>query len=139
MAETPPAVSFLSRFTVLHGAVRELWITFAVKVITILAYSVMNSTLVLWLSYDLGFNDANAGYIVFGWSAAMTLFTVLVGSLTDAIGLRKAFLLGTWVCVFARLVMTFATNRWLALTFGMLPLALGEALGVPVLVAAVRR
>jgi len=139
MAETTHAVSFLGRFTVLRGAVRELWITFAVKVIGILAYSVMNSTLVLWLSYDLGFNDTNAGYIVFGWSAALTLFTVMVGSLTDAIGLRKAFLLGTWVCVFARLVMTFATSKWLALICGMLPLALGEALGTPVLVAAVRR
>src|SRR5437773_8726520 len=111
MAETTHVVSFLGRFTVLHGAVRELWITFAVKVITILAYSVMNSTLVLWLSHDLGFNDAKAGYIVFGWSAAMTLFTVLVGSRTDAIGLRKAVLLGTWGCVFAGLVVTLATHR----------------------------
>ena len=82
MAETTHAVSFLGRFTVLRGAVRELWITFAVKVIGILAYSVMNSTLVLWLSYDLGFNDTNAGYIVFGWSAALTLFTVMVEPLS---------------------------------------------------------
>src|SRR5258708_6712841 len=139
MAEPIQAVSFLGRFTVLRGAVRELWITFAAKLIVILAYSVMNSTLVLWLSYDLGFDDTHAGYIVFCWSAAMTLFTVLVGSLTDAVGLRKAFLLGVGVCVFARLVMAFATTRWLALVFGMLPLALGEALSSPVLVAAVRR
>jgi MFS family permease len=128
-----------AQFAVMGGAVRELWVTFAVKLLGILAYSVMNSTLVLWLSADLGYNDAQAGMLVFGWSALMTLFTVLVGSLTDAIGIRKAFLLGVWVCIFARLVLTFAEARWLAIGLGLVPLALGEALGTPVLVAAVRR
>jgi MFS family permease len=99
----------------------------------------MNLTLVLWLSSDFGYSDKKALGVVAAWSILMTVFTVLVGSLTDAIGLRKAFLLGAWVCVFARLVMTFTTVKWLALAGGMLPLALGEALGTPVLVAAVRR
>ncbi len=130
---------WVSRFTVLCGAVRELWITFAVKLIGILAYSIANSSLVLWLSYDLGFNDVQAGYLVFGWSAFMTLSTVLVGSLTDAIGLRKAFLLGVWICAVSRAVMTFASTKWLVLSAGLFLLAVGEALGTPVLVAAVRR
>lgn len=130
---------FLAKFLVLRGAVRELWITFAAKLLGVLAYSVMNSTLVLWLSYDLGFNDIHAGYIVFGWSAAMTLFTVMVGSFTDAFGLRKTFLLGTAVCLVARSIMTFLSLTWLVVGLGMTLLALGEALGTPVLVAAIRR
>jgi MFS family permease len=110
-----------------------------VKLAGIAAYSIMNTTFVLWLSYDLGYSDERAGFLVAGWSAAMTLFAVLVGSLTDAIGLRKALLLGLGVTVAARAVMTFSTVKWLALAGGMLPLALGEALGVPVLVAGMRR
>ncbi|HPD32020.1 MAG TPA: MFS transporter [Phycisphaerae bacterium] len=133
------SVSFLGRFTVLKGAARELWITFAIKLLGIIAYSVMNTTFVLWLSYDLGYSDEHAGYWVGAWSALMTLLTVLVGSLTDAIGLRKAFLLGVIVCVGARAVMTFTAIPWVALGAGLLPLALGEALGTPVLVAAIRR
>jgi len=124
---------------VLAGAVRELWITFAVKLLGILAYSIANSTLVLWISYDLGFGDVEAGSVVFGWSALMTLFTVMVGSFTDAIGLRKAFLLGVVVCTLARALMTFSTTPWIALGGGLVLLAAGEALGTPVLVAAVRR
>lgn len=134
-----PQAGWVSRFTVLCGAVRELWVTFAVKLIGILAYSIANSTLVLWLSYDLGYDDVHAGYLVFGWSALMTLFTVLVGSLTDAIGLRKAFLLGAWICVVSRAILTFCTAKWLVLAGGLFLLAAGEALGTPVLVAAVRR
>jgi MFS family permease len=131
--------SFLSRFTVLRGAPRELWIMFLVKLAGIAAYGIMNTTFVLWLSYDLGYSDQQAGFLVAGWSMAMTLFTVFVGSLTDAIGLRKAILLGLTLTVAARAVMTFSTVKWLALAGGMVPLALGEALTVPVLVAGIRR
>lgn len=130
---------FLSSFTVLRGAMRELWIVFAAKMLGILAYAVMNSTLVLWLSSDLGYGDKSAGYLIAWWSTVMTLCTVLVGSLVDAIGLRKAFLLGFCVCILSRGVMTFATGKWLALGLGLLPLAVGEALMTPVMVAAVRR
>ncbi len=65
--------------------------------------------------------------------------TLLVGSLTDAIGLRKTFFLGVWICIVARAVMAFTTVKWVALAAGLFPLAVGEALGTPVLVAAVRK
>lgn len=138
-AKTARERSFVQKFLVLRGAVRELWIIFGAKLLAILAYGLMNSTLVLWLSSDLGYSDTRAGLIVAVWSTAMTLFTILVGSLVDAIGLRKAFLLGFCVCVFARGVLTFGTAHWLVLSAGLLPLALGEALMTPVMVAAVRR
>ncbi len=131
--------SFLGQFAVLRGAARELWIIFGAKLLAILAYGVMNSTLVLWLSSDLGYSDSRAGYVVATWSTLMTLFTVLVGSLVDAIGLRKALLLGFGVCVLSRGFMTFATVPWAALACGLFPLALGEAFMTPVMVAAVRR
>lgn len=259
----PERVGLLARFLVLKGAARELWIVFAAKALAILAYAVMNSTLVLWLSagyttlsvvevrdlpalanrlktpapadrlashlasqltnstrallaaysggpdralrealvgdlnrliqgpslYDpdrfagvrlsaatqallnepslkptevarlnrllledafptalarpsragLAFSDAQAGDLIAVWSSIMTLCTVLVGSLVDAIGLRKAFLLGFAVCLVSRAVMTLTTVRWLALSLGLFPLAVGEALLTPVMVAAVRR
>lgn len=254
-------LSFLGRFLVLKGAVRELWIIFGAKLLAILAYGVMNTTLVLWLSAGysnfsvsdikepealaarlknpapgdgvsqyvaaqfsesnrallnasephgtklklalaetmnrvltngplfeagrfagvqlsaetqqsldqatntaalahlnrlllqdaypkelekpsrtgLACSDQSAGDIIATWSMLMTLFTVLVGSLVDAIGLRKAFLLGFGVCIAARGMLTFTPWKWVALPLGLLPLALGEALMTPVMVAAVRR
>lgn len=133
------ATSFIGRFMVLRGAIRELWIVFAIKLLAIMAYALMNSTLALWLSSDLGLSDQSAGYMVAAWSVSMTVITVLVGSLTDAIGLRKTFLLGVMVCIAARSVMTFSTATWLALGVGLFPLAIGEALGTPVMVAAIHR
>src|SRR6266496_6185852 len=69
----------------------------------------------------------------------MTVFTLLAGSLTDAIGLRRTFFLGVAICTVARSVMVVTTTPSLALACGVLPLAVGEALGTPVLLAATRR
>ena len=131
---------FIAKFTVLRGAQRELWLTFLLKFLIYVAYSVTNKTMVLWLSKDLGFSDQAAGALVgWGWAPAMTVFTLLAGSLTDAIGLKRTFYLGVALCTVARSVMVVTTIPWLALTCGVLPLAIGEALGTPVLLAATRR
>jgi MFS family permease len=131
---------FLAKFTVLKGAQRELWLTFLIKFLIYTAYSVTNKTMVLWLSKDLGFSDQAAGAVVgWAWAPAMTVFTLLAGSLTDAIGLRRTFFLGVAICTVARSVMVVTTIPSLALACGVLPLAIGEALGTPVLLAATRR
>ena len=131
---------FLAKFTVLKGAQRELWLTFVIKLLIYTAYSVTNKTMALWLSKDLGFSDQAAGALVgWVWAPAMTVFTLLAGSVTDAIGLRRTFFLGVAICTVARSVMVVTTNPALALACGVLPLAVGEALGTPVLLAATRR
>ena len=130
---------FFSKFTVLKGASRELWLTFLIKFLIYTAYSVTNKTMVLWLSKDLGYSDQAAGALVgWVWAPAMTVFTLLAGSLTDAIGLRRTFFLGVAICTVARSVMVVTTIPSLALACGVLPLAVGEALGTPVLLAATR-
>ena len=131
---------FLAKFTVLRGAQRELWLTFVIKFLVYTAYSVTNKTMVLWLSKDLGFSDQGAGVLLgWVWAPAMTVFTLLAGSLTDAIGLRRTFFLGVAICTVARSVMAVTTIPSLALACGILPLAVGEALGTPVLLAATWR
>jgi MFS family permease len=131
---------FIAKFTVLKGAQRELWLTFLIKFLIYTAYSVTNKTMVLWLSKDLGFSDQTAGGLVgWVWAPAMTIFTLLAGSITDAIGLRRTFFLGVAICTVARTVMVVTTIPSLALACGVLPLAIGEALGTPVLLAATRR
>jgi MFS family permease len=144
--ETVPPVmptrfrGFIGKFTVLKGAQRNLWLTFLIKFLIYTAYSVTNKTMILWLSKDLGFSDQAAGALVgWVWAPAMTVFTLLAGSLTDAIGLRRTFFLGVAICTVARSVMVVTTIPSLALACGVLPLAVGEALGTPVLLAATRR
>jgi MFS family permease len=134
-----PVTTFFAKFTVLNGAARELWLTFLIKFLNFAAYTVTNFTLKLWLSHEFGYTDKQALGLVAAWSITMTCVTLAVGALTDAIGMRKTFFLGVWICLVARAVMVVAPTPWLAITFGLFPLAIGEALGTPVLVAAVRK
>lgn len=131
--------NFIGEFTGMRGAPRELWLIYVTKVLEIVAYGLMSSTLILWLSSDMGFSDTMAGDTIAWWSTILTLVTVLVGSLVDAIGIRKSFLLGFWLCLLSRAVMTAAGNPWIAISFGFLPLAAGLALMVPVMNAALKR
>src|SRR5437899_5417345 len=134
------ATGFLAKFTVLKGAERELWLTFLIKLLIISAYSITNNTLIWWLSSDVGFSDQAAGALIgWVWAPAMTVFTLLAGSFTDAFGLRRTFFLGVIICLVARATMVFTTIPWLALAGGLFPLVIGEALGTPVLIAAARR
>ncbi len=141
---TPPPADdgqphgFVQRFLVLKGAIRELWSIFACKIMAIVAYGLCNSTIILWLSKDLGWSDIEAGTIVAFWSTILTLITVMVGSLVDAIGIKKALIIGFVICVFSRLVMSLTTNNAIVLPLGLMPLAVGEALLVPVMVAAIK-
>jgi MFS family permease len=142
MAEATPSAepkTFLGKFTVLLGAVRELWIVFAVVLTSNLAYRMVNFTMRLWLRSDLGYSDIQSGIVVLFWSAGLSLCIVLVGSLTDAMGLRKTFLIGFAVCIISRLFVVFTTERWLAVGVGLSLLALGEGMGAPVTIAALRR
>jgi MFS family permease len=134
------ARKFLGKFTVLRGAPRELWIIYAAYILENLAYKLSSgSVLPLWLSHELGMEDTTKGLVIGIWSALMTLFTVLVGSFTDAAGIRRTFLLGFGICIFARAAMLFTAPLVLPLGLGLFPLALGLALMTPVMTAAMKR
>src|SRR5208282_3708174 len=131
---------FVEKFTVLRNAPRELWIVYGAYIMENLAYKVgAASVLSLWLSSDLGFNDVKAGAMIATWSAIMTLITVLVGSLTDALGIRRTFLLGFGICLVSRFMMAMSVDRWVALPFGLYPQAVGIALMSPVMAAACKK
>jgi MFS family permease len=130
---------FFNSFAVLKGASRELWLVFLIKWLSITAYSITNKTFVLWLSSDFGYSDKAAVGMVGIWAMTMTGITIMIGALADAIGLRKSLLLGIYICIVTRIVMVMGDVKWLALGLGLFPLAIGEALSGPILVAATRR
>jgi MFS family permease len=139
---TPPRgfKAFLERFTSLRTAPRELWIINGAYLMENIAYKLSaGAVLMLWLTSDLGFTRTDAGITIGWWSASLTLFTVMVGSLVDALGIRRTFLLGFWVCLAARLVMTISVSPWIAIPLGMGLHAIGLAFMSPVMVAAMKR
>jgi MFS family permease len=143
MNSQPPSSrlkAFFQKFTALRTAPRELWVVYGAYVLENIAYGVGAASVVsLWLSSDLGFSDKRAGEMIAVYSTLMTLMTVLVGSLTDAAGIRRTFLLGFWICLVSRIIMTASAQPAIALPFGLFLQAFGLALMVPVMTAAMKR
>ena len=143
MPDSPPPSRFaalLKKLTCLRSAPRELWIIYAAYVLENIAYKCGAGNVIrLWLHSDLGFSHMKASGWIATWSAIMTLITVLVGSLTDAMGIRRTFLLGFFVCLVARCVMFLTISRWIVLPFGLYLQAVGMALMVPVMIAGVKK
>lgn len=124
----------------MRTAPRELWVIYGAYILENLAYKVgAAGVITLWLSWDLGFSDQGAGWMFATWSAVMTLVMVMVGPLTDALGIRRTFLMGFWVCLISRFVMAFTTIPWVVLPFGLYLQAIGIALMGPVMAAAMKR
>ena len=123
----------------LDGAPRDVWVTYGLKLFSVTAYKILNFTLASWLAVDLGFDKQHAFYIITGWSLFMTAATIICGSITDVLGLRKTLLIGITLCVLSRFLMISLDNKWLILGCAMIPLAVGEAFCTPVLVAALRK
>jgi MFS family permease len=132
--------AFLQKFTILRSAPRELWIILAAYVLENVAYKLSSGpVLPLWLKHELGMSDQTKGLTIGIWSALLTFFTIMVGSFTDVVGIRRTFILGFIICGLARMGMMFTEPRLLPLGLGMLPLALGLALMTPVMTAAMKR
>jgi hypothetical protein len=123
----------------LRGAPAGLWVTFGLKLLSVTGYKIMMVVMVSYLMKDCGMSDTDAqfGYLLLG--LMMSGCTLLAGSITDAIGLRRTLAIGVTLAVTARVIMISVSNPWLALTVGLIPVAVGEALCTPVLVAATRK
>jgi MFS family permease len=143
MPDTPTPsrfAAFLQKFTVLRSAPREFWIILCAYVLENVAYKLSSgSVLPLWLAHELGMSDHNKGLTIGIWSALLTFCTVMVGSFTDVVGIRRTFILGFIVCGLARMGMLLSAPAMLPLGLGLLPLALGLALMSPVMTAAMKR
>jgi MFS family permease len=130
----------VQKITVMRHAPRELWIILVAYILENIAYKLSSGqVLPLWLTHDLGFGDKSKGAMIGVWSALLTLITVMVGSFADAAGIRRTFLIGFVLCIAARTGMMISDTTWVALTFGLLPLAAGLALMTPVMTAAMKR
>jgi len=123
----------------LKDAPAGLWVTFGLKLLSVTGYKIMMVVMVSYLMKDCGMSDADAqfGYLLLG--LMMSGSTLLAGSITDAIGLRRTLAIGVTLAVLARVIMISVSSPWLALTAGLVPVAVGEALCTPVLVAATRK
>ena len=123
----------------LKDSPREIWILFSAKLLEYAAYGASNMAFVLYLSKDCGLDDIAAGSYIGTWSTLMTCISILVGSVVDAIGVKRTLLIGMGVMLLGRLVMPFTNDLILVSLFAFIPVAIGNAILVPVLSVGIKK
>jgi MFS family permease len=122
----------------LRGSPRELYLMFFTKVTEYSAYGAANLTFVLYLHNDVGLSDIGAGTYIGAWSMLLTLLTMVVGAVCDAIGVKRTLLIGCFALLLSRGVMPFVDNIFAISLLGFLPLAAGIAITGPVLSVGIK-
>ncbi len=118
---------------------REIWFISISQVTEFTAYSIMLMTLTLWLSSDVGLSDVQAGNYMGYWNLSYTLLIFGVGSLVDAVGVKKVLVIGTVLAIVSRLFLFVSTNFWVVTILGFVPQAVSVAFLSPVISVALKR
>jgi MFS family permease len=117
---------------------RELWLVYAVTFLEYVGVYSFLLTLALWLTSDQGMDDKKAGWWAATFSTLITLFLFMVGSVADAIGVRKTLIISFSLAAITRFAMSLAPTPATAVT-AMLAFGLAFATTSPVLQTAIQR
>ena len=132
-------VNYFAEFKVLKTASRDFWLTNAIQFMDGLAYFSMINIITLYLSLNCGFNDMQSGAWVGIFTLYVTAFVLGVGSICDAIGLRKAFFIAAGLLTVARAGMGIAPMflKGQPLQYAVMTLILMLSMGTAFMVTAV--
>ena len=122
----------------LWGSPRELFMLYVSKILEYGAYGAINLTFILYLHEDCGLTDVQAGLYIMVFSMSLTVCSMLIGAVCDAIGIKRTLLLGTGIILVSRICLPFFDN-WLIVTFtSFLPMAIGMGILLPVLSVGIK-
>ncbi len=122
----------------LWGSPRELYMLYIAKLLEYGAYGAINYTFILYLREDCGLSDVIAGSYIGVWSMFLTICSMLIGAVCDAIGIKKTLLLGTAFLLVSRASLPFIDNIYIATFTSFLPMAVGMGILLPVLSVGIK-
>jgi len=123
----------------LRTSPRDLWFLYGTKILEYSAYAMINMTIVLYLTKNFGMGDVAAGTYYAIWSILINFFTLLIGAVTDTIGIKRTLLLGTVTLVITRFILAISGDLFMATVFGFVPYAFGLAVMAPVISVGIKK
>ncbi len=137
-ATADPKPSLKDDLRALFRGPRELWLIYLATFFEYLGVFSFLQTLPLWLSSDFGMSDEQAGWWAATFSTLITLFVMVIGSVADAVGVRRTLIIAFVLTAVTRLGMSLAGDSTSAIA-ALLAFGLAFAATSPVLQTAVQR
>lgn len=137
--------NYFEEFKVLKEVKKDFWFVNAIQFFDGLAYFSMIIVITLYLTKNIGMDDVNSGFWVGVFTLMVSVFIMMVGSICDAIGIKRSYILGFAVLVVTRLglgvIPIFLSGDILKLATQILlvAMAFGTSMIIPVTSTGVRR
>lgn len=123
----------------LARAPRELWLIFALKLLSSYAYFSFSLILTVYLTSEFGFSDIDAGWAYGLYGVMSTFYGIVCGWFIDYLGVRLSLLLGAVVGAISRLVLAFTVSPHTAMVMLCTLLPFAECLGIPIMTIGIKR
>jgi len=137
--------SYFAEFKVLKEVKKDFWFVNAIQFFDGLAYFSMIIVITLYLTKNAGMDDINSGFWAGIFTLMVSVFIMMVGSICDAIGIKRSYLLGFLVLTGTRLGLGVAPmflagdTLKLAVQVLLIAMAFGTSMFIPVTTTGVRR
>ncbi len=132
------ATTYLEDLRALLDSPRELWLTYAAIVFEYIGLYSFMSVLSLWLTSDFHFDDNRSSNWFGVFSALLSLFAFLVGSIADVVGTRRTLIFSFGAAMLTRSLMCITPSAPLALA-ALVAYSFALASGSPVLITAIHK
>ncbi|HNZ54147.1 MAG TPA: MFS transporter, partial [bacterium] len=128
--------NYFSEFKILKTVSKEFWLVNAIQFFDGLSYFSVIIVISMYLTENVGFSDYDAGVWQGIFFLFITAFMFTVGSICDAIGVKKSFLFAAFLLMVSRLGMGVGPEMFAgdALKYVIIAMLLIMALGTAVLV-----
>ena len=130
------ATTYFEDLRALLGSPRELWLTYAALIFEYIGLYSFMSVLSLWLTSDFHFDDNRSSNWFGVFSALLSLFAFLVGSIADVVGTRKTLIFSFGAAMLTRSLMCVSPSAGIALP-ALVAYSFALASGAPVLQTAI--
>ncbi len=122
----------------LWGSPRELFMLYISKILEYGAYGAINLTFILYLHEDCGLTDIQAGAYIAVFSMSLTICSMLIGAVCDAVGIKRTLILGTAIMLASRISLPFIDNVYIVTFTSFIPMAIGMGILLPVLSVGIK-
>jgi dipeptide/tripeptide permease len=130
--------SYFEDLRALFECPRELWLTYLAIILEYVGLYSFMSTLSLWLTSDFQFDDKAASNWFGVFSALLSLFAFMVGSIADVVGTRKTLIFSFGAAMLTRSVMAVSPSPSLAIP-ALIAYSFALASGSPVMQTAIHK
>jgi MFS family permease len=130
---------FKESVAILKQSPKDLYIAYAMKTCSFAGFFCLGFVMTLYLTKELGFSDMEAGILFAMTGVAVAIYSILLGSIPDKVGIRKSMFLAQGMAAAGLLIIILVDNRWVQVTMMLGPILSGLSLSIPIIILAVKR